>query len=269
MLRADQQRVKYDIEIPPAATSLTQYFEGDKWLSPLKKLVDGKKTQDKLKWVNSPNSYQRVEIAETGTLDPKKITKWVQDSSPANSNPIKIENPHQFVPVTADPSEFRRKQKEMKQVRMQNKISGGPQSHILEGVTWEEVGRKQGENEVVLVGAASKGIIQREYQHNATVYKSAYAKNPFDNVTNQDLEEYKSEIEKKQHPEEPDTAINGEEKLADISGASRSSKEGSPVKDLSEEKSLSKKDKKKKGIRTPSFLKKRKHKKEKEDKVQV
>ena len=26
------------------------------------------------------------------------------------------------------------------------------------------------------VGAASKGIIQREYQHHATVYKQAYAK---------------------------------------------------------------------------------------------
>uniref|UniRef100_T1K2E4 Uncharacterized protein n=1 Tax=Tetranychus urticae TaxID=32264 RepID=T1K2E4_TETUR len=45
---------------------------------------------------------------------------------------------------------------------------------------------------------------------------------------------------------------------------SMSSKEGSPVKDLSEDKSSSKKDKKKKGIRTPSFLKKKKHKKEKE-----
>ncbi|XP_015781808.1 protein hu-li tai shao isoform X3 [Tetranychus urticae] len=351
LLRADQQRPKYDVEIPPAATSLHQYFEGDKWLSPLKKLVDGKKTQDKLKWVNSPNSYQKVEISETGTLDPKKITKWVQDSSPSHSNPVKIDNHHQFVPVNVDPGEFKRRQKEMKQVRMQNKISGGPQSHILEGGTWEELNKRQSGDEtdhVVLVGAASKGIIQREYQHNATVYKSAYAKNPFDNVSDQELDEYKKYIEKKQRgepvddvpdrfrhlllepvaehmnedqitspveqisksPQSPlsdedsknsnnrvhrshsarlaaqaaednyfarrfkserkpkystsDTAVNGEEKLGDVSGASRSSKEGSPVKDLSEDKSSSKKDKKKKGIRTPSFLKKKKHKKEKE-----
>ena len=32
------------------------------------------------------------------------------------------------------------------------------------------------------VGAASKGIIQRDFQHHATVYKSPYAKNPFDQV---------------------------------------------------------------------------------------
>ena len=27
------------------------------------------------KWVNSPNVYQKVEVLETGTPDPKKITK--------------------------------------------------------------------------------------------------------------------------------------------------------------------------------------------------
>lgn len=51
------------------------------------------------------------------------------------------------------------------------------------------------------MGAASKGIIQREYQHNAMVYKSAYSKNPFDNITEQDLEEYKKIVERKQRGE--------------------------------------------------------------------
>ena len=30
---------------------------------------------NKTKWVNSPNVYQKVEVLETGTTDPKKITK--------------------------------------------------------------------------------------------------------------------------------------------------------------------------------------------------
>ncbi|RWS11857.1 Protein hu-li tai shao-like protein [Dinothrombium tinctorium] len=211
LLRADQQRTKYDVEIPPSASSLAAYLEEDKWLSPLKKLVDGRRTQDKLRWVNSPNNYQKVEVTETGTADPKKITKWVQESSPSHNNPIKIENVHQFVPVNADPTEFKRKQKEMKAVRMQNKITSGPQSNILEGVTWEEVKKMQEDqkpsDQVVLVGAASKGIIQREYQHNAMVYKSAYSKNPFDNVTDQELEEYKRLIEKKQRGEPVDEEV--------------------------------------------------------------
>ncbi|CAG2183602.1 unnamed protein product [Oppiella nova] len=56
--------------------------------------------------------------------------------------------------------------------------------------------------------------------------------------------------------------------MGDYSGASRSSKEGSPVKELDKSKKDKDKDKdkkdKKKGIRTPSFLRKKKHKKDKE-----
>lgn len=68
-----------------------------------------------------------------------------------------------------------------------------------------------------------------------------------------------------------DAPVNGEEKLrsaesGDVSAASRSSKEqSSPVKDVDGE-SPKKDKKKKKGLRTPSFLKKKKHRKEKEDK---
>lgn len=50
---------------------------------------------------------------------------------------------------------------------------------------------------MVLMGAASKGIIQRGYQHNATVYKTPYAKNPFDSVTDDELKEYKRTVDKK------------------------------------------------------------------------
>lgn len=59
---------------------------------------------------------------------------------------------------------------------------------------------KVGEQKI-LVGTASKGIIQRDYQHNAMVYKSAYAKNPFDNISDNEIEEYKRIIEKKQRGE--------------------------------------------------------------------
>lgn len=368
LIRSEGPRQRNDVEVPPSATSFAQYLEEDKWLSPLKKLMEGKRTQDKMRWVNSPNVYQKVEVLETGTQDPKKITKWVevagngdsdswvQEGSPSHSTHVKIETPHQFVPIGSDPGEFKRRQKELKANRMNAKVTAGPQSNILEGMTWEEIRSLQEAkaaqgDQVVLVGAASKGIIQREFQHNAMVYKSAYAKNPFDNVSDMDLEEYKKIVEKKQRGEPVDEDIpdsvkhllmepvavtqdnqkmksppkspglsptsplsedeeekpggsfqrslsarlaaevaeeerqkaafqrrihserkpkgtrltmNGEEKLksvesGDVSGTSRSSKEGSPVKDISEE-SPKKDKKKKKGLRTPSFLKKKKKK---------
>lgn len=48
--------------------------------SPLRKLLDGRRTLDKNRWINSPNVYQKVEIVEQGTQDPKKITKVVWSS---------------------------------------------------------------------------------------------------------------------------------------------------------------------------------------------
>ena len=47
----------------------------DFFFSPLKRILDGRKAQDKTRWLNSPNVYQKVEVLETGTPDPKKITK--------------------------------------------------------------------------------------------------------------------------------------------------------------------------------------------------
>lgn len=94
---------------------------------------------------------------------------------------------------------------QIKDNRRADKISAGPQSHILEGVTWDEANRikdatTSGANDhVVLMGAASKGIIQRGYQHNATVYKAPYAKNPFDCVTDDELNDYKKTVERKRH----------------------------------------------------------------------
>ena len=49
--------------------------DSDCLCSPLRRLLDGKRVQDKSRWLNSPNVYQKVEILETGSSDPKKITK--------------------------------------------------------------------------------------------------------------------------------------------------------------------------------------------------
>ena len=48
-----------------------------------------------------------------------------------------------------------------------------------------------------MVGAASKGIIQRDHQHNAVVYKTYYAPNPFDNMSEEEIAKYKNDVERK------------------------------------------------------------------------
>merc|ERR1712002_715096 len=159
-------------------------------------------------WVNSPNVYQKVEVLETGTSDPKKTTKWVSEGSPSHSHATKIENCNQFVPVNTNPKEFKKVQKLMKEGRRLGGVHAGPESKVLDGLSWEEVKNMQDAQTSQVdgyggmkIGAASKGIIQRDFQHHATVFKSPYAKNPFDSVSNDELEEYKRIIDKKQRGE--------------------------------------------------------------------
>ena len=93
----------------------------------------------------------------------------------------------------------------MKEGRRAGGLTAGPESKVLDGPTWEEArdltdGRRTpyGQNAVdYRGGAASKGIIQRDFQHHATVYKSAYARNPFDSVSADELAEYRAIIDAK------------------------------------------------------------------------
>jgi len=50
----------------------------------------------------------------------------------------------------------------------------------------------------VLVTAASRGIIQRQHQRAALFYKNYSLGNPFDNVTKDDLDAYRREVERKE-----------------------------------------------------------------------
>lgn len=326
LVKNDLPKPKNDVEVPPAVSSLGYLIEEEELFKQgIWKKGDFRKGGDRSRWLNSPNVYQKVEVLETGTPDPKKITKWVAEVSPTHSStPVKIESAMQFVPPNTNPKEFKRIQQQIKDYRRADKISAGPQSHILEGVSWDEANRLKDANvsatgdHVVLMGAASKGIIQRGYQHNATVYKAPYAKNPFDSVTNDELNEYKKTVEKKRQgdytdtdfsesealsslqiseknkiqpmsptnqsepedtvaehqvlrietkqvpkPSQPEVVLsdgehvqNGDHSDTHMSTFSHSSKE-----DVSTEGSPKKDKKKKKGLRTPSFLKKKKDKK--------
>ncbi|XP_011425995.1 alpha-adducin isoform X10 [Magallana gigas] len=213
-----RERCNDDVEIPPASSSFTYVFDGDyehsKYMSPIKVAIERQKQHYKAGWLNSPNTYVKKEMEETGTTNPKKITKWIQDGSPSNSGTsVKLENPNQFAPQGADPHEFKKKQKNIRKDYYEDKVTAGPQSRVLEGMTWEEAQQLQAEGKlagkyedgtlsmagdsVIVIGAASKGIIQRDQQHNVQVYKSQYQANPFENMTQDEIDRYKVEVEKK------------------------------------------------------------------------
>lgn len=219
MRTIDRNAIK-DVEIPPAATSHSYDVEY------IRKLKEEKSKVVKGEWLNSPNVYARTEQDETGTPNPKKITKWVPESSPnKTSTPIRIENKHQFAPQGTDPKELKNHQKQIKQDRFEDKKTPGYQSKILENILPGENGAEEVANNVestkenvveytatglpanmnatIVYGAASKGIIKRDQQNNAVVYKSYYAAaNPFQQMDAQELEKYKKEIAQKQMKEQ-------------------------------------------------------------------
>jgi len=294
LVRKEPARMANDVELPPTVSNLGFLMEEDELYkdSPLKGLLAqmarATRTSNKTKWVNSPNVYQKVEVLETGTTDPKKITKWVSEGSPSHSTPIKIESSNQFVPLNSNPKEFKKVQKLMKEGRRLGGVHAGPESKVLDGVSWEEARQMAdahpsavGEPYGMKVGAASKGIIQRDFQHHATVFKSPYAKNPFDSVSNEELEEYKRIIDKKNKGDvSPTSPVLEEDTIGDTTDPGEhtnyeeetdgnrtfSEGEGDTSRATDPDSALSpKKEKKKKGLRTPSFLKKKKKdKKEKE-----
>ena len=200
LLRASSNRPNVNlsnIEIPPASQNhLVDNLLYDNWLTPLKSLINTQQKKEKVNWINTPNSYQKVEINETNTDDPKKITKWVNgdstsfDQRDGTQQNIKIDS-HQFIPLNENGRrEFHMKQKKMKEYRRQNQISEGPQSRIFDASFDDSIDSERR----VVIGAASKGIIQKEYQHNAKIYKTVYEKNPFDNVDYNELDEYTNSI---------------------------------------------------------------------------
>lgn len=311
-----RDRVNSEVEIPPASSSFTYIMEeGDgKYSSPLKQHMARQQKQFKSKWLNSPNTYKKEEIEETGTANPKKITRWVSDEGGQQGDrPVKIDNANQFNPQGEDPKELKDKYKAIRKEYYEEKVTAGPQSRILEGMTWEEAqkvkdGHVSGTSDsVIVVGAASKGIIQRDHQHNATIYKTYYAPNPFDNMSPEEIELYKKEVETKggagdevagddmivpgpdgrlisteermQHvrsgaPEMVVSDVNGEGHPAGSPAKStssgegtleeRSSREGSPTKEVAAEMESPEKGdkkKKKKKFRMPSFSKTKKEEK--------
>jgi len=179
------------------------------------------------------------------------------------------------------------------------KISAGYQSRILDNAAWDDVTQMKEPHQpsseaVVVVGAASKGIIKRDQQNNAIVYKTYYGQNPFAHMDNDEIEKYKREVEQNQMREQgvdddhldsrgtngqrlttPDKSItspSGQKVTTSKSDTMKSttSSSGPSSREVSPNRTSGskggggdevKKEKKSK-FRTPSFLRKRKEKKE-------
>ncbi|XP_036120466.1 gamma-adducin isoform X2 [Molossus molossus] len=274
----EKPRHKSDVEIPATVTAFS--FEDDTVpLSPLKYMAQ-KQQREKTRWLNSPNTYMKVNVPEesrNGETSPRTKITWMktEDSSKVSSGtPIKIEDPNQFVPLNTNPNEVLEKRNKIREQNRYDLKTAGPQSQLLAGIVVEK----------------PPSTMQFEDDDLAPPAPP----NPFSHLTEGELEEYTKTIERKQQGleenheffsksfismEVPVMVVNGKDDMHDVEDelAKRVSRlttsttienieitikspekieevlspEGSPSKSPS---------KKKKKFRTPSFLKKNKKK---------
>uniref|UniRef100_A0A8D0BQH3 Adducin 3 n=1 Tax=Salvator merianae TaxID=96440 RepID=A0A8D0BQH3_SALMN len=179
----EKPRHKSDVEIPATVTAFS--FEDDSVpISPLKFLAQ-KQQREKTRWLNSPNTYLKVDVPEesrNGETSPRTKTTWIkaEDSSKlSGGTPIKIEDPNQFVPLNTNPSDVLEKRNKIREQNRYDLKTAGPQSQLLAGI---------------VVDKKPSAPVQFEEDENAPPAPP----NPFSHLTEKELEEYKRTIERKQ-----------------------------------------------------------------------
>ncbi|XP_077311196.1 gamma-adducin isoform X1 [Lithobates pipiens] len=137
-LTRDKPRHKSEVEIPATVTAFT--FEDDQSMpcSPLKFLAQ-KQQREKTRWLNSPNTYMKVQVPEesfNGEMSPRTKITWMK-SNELNKNsgyPIKIEDPNQFVPLNTNPTDVLQKRNKIREQNRYDLKTAGPQSQVLAGI---------------------------------------------------------------------------------------------------------------------------------------
>ncbi|XP_059830128.1 alpha-adducin isoform X5 [Hypanus sabinus] len=236
----EKNKNRSDVEIPPSATGFTFPEDSDSSSrSPLKQSSQ-KQQREKTRWLNAGSTGRVDEVPEESRNggSPKSKTKvWtnithdhvkplLQSLSSGVCVPSCISNclwtkdgagpiPNQFVPLNTDPREFKEMRNKIREQNLQDIKTAGPQSQLLCGVVLD---RSFTQGELV---TASKAIIEKEYQPRVIV---STAPNPFNKLTDHELDEYRKEVERKQkgpeelpEPQSEEVKVNDQQSPADHS----------------------------------------------------
>ncbi|XP_041825564.1 alpha-adducin isoform X3 [Melanotaenia boesemani] len=142
--------------------------------------------RDKTRWLNAGGRPD--EPCEDGPdgSSPKSKPKWTKEDGLRQAAVA-----NQFIPLNTNPKEVLEMRNKIREQNLQDIKTAGPQSQVLCAGTVVERTFNQGE-----LVTASKAIIEKEYQPKVIVSKQG--PNPFTKLTDQELEEYRREVEQKQ-----------------------------------------------------------------------
>ncbi|TNN83257.1 Alpha-adducin [Liparis tanakae] len=200
----DKAKKYSDVENPASGHGGYSYGEDSDSgaRSPLKQSFQ-RGQRDKTRWLNAGGRPD--EPCEDGPdgSSPMSKPKWTKEDG---VRPAATAN--QFIPMNTNPKDVLEMRNKIRDQNLQDIKTAGPQSQVLCAGSGTAVDRNFNQGELV---TASKAIIEKEYQPRVIINKQG--PNPFNKLTDQDMEEYRKEVEQKQRgPEDLELLVEPEEK---------------------------------------------------------
>ncbi|ROL49056.1 Beta-adducin [Anabarilius grahami] len=195
----ERSRTRREVEVPATVTSFSFHEDG---VQPHPRLhPHTQRQQQKTRWLNTPNVYQKVNQDQAS---PGHRTTWqkAEEIALASGQAIKIENPNQFVPMFTNPQEVLETRNKIREQNRQDMKTAGPQSQVLSSVITDN-------------SPPSPETVE------PPVPPEPETPNPFNELTDQELEEYRKEVQRKQHGQD------GVEEVVNDTGTSPTT---SPIK---------------------------------------
>ncbi|XP_029619213.1 beta-adducin isoform X2 [Salmo trutta] len=171
----ERSRTRREVEVPATVHSFQFEEEG---VHPLPRLhpYAQRQQQAKTRWLNTPNSYLRVNQDQASPGH--QHTTWLKtEEMQQGSGAIKIENSNQFVPLFTNPQEVLETRNKIRQQNRQDMKTAGPQSQVLAGVITDDSPPSPDPAELAKLEPETP--------------------NPFNQLTDKELEEYRKEVQRK------------------------------------------------------------------------
>ncbi|KAG8141106.1 hypothetical protein E2320_006782 [Naja naja] len=223
----EKARHKSEVEIPATVTAFV--FEEETGPITTLRQHAQKQQKEKTRWLNTPNTYLRVKVAEDsqgGASGQRTKATWMKADDVEKSSsgmPIRIENPNQFVPLYTDPQEVLEMRNKIREQNRQEVKSAGPQSQLLASVIAEQSRSPSTESHL------ADGEVKDDSGVEASLEPEP--PNPFSQLTDQELEEYKKEVERKKLGLDGEKKDSGpEEEVRSPEESTASPPEQSPTK---------------------------------------
>ncbi|XP_066570362.1 beta-adducin isoform X2 [Amia ocellicauda] len=189
----ERAKVRSEVEIPATCTAFS--FEAEGTPRPGPRPHAHKQQQEKTRWLNTPNTYLRVSHDQTSAAQPRTTWLKAEEVKPSSGTAIKIENPNQFVPLFTNPKEVLETRNKIREQNRQDVKWAGPQSQVLASVITDKSRSPSTDADLALAGAPPESD---QGPQEPPPPPEPEPPNPFSQLTDQELEEYKREVQRKQ-----------------------------------------------------------------------